>query len=188
MLRTQKQETFCLRYFETGNATQAALDAGYSPKWARSQASENLSKPHINQRIDELRKKVEDASVATVLEMQQMLTQVIRGRFADFMTNLTPEKLRSPALKRLRVRESPAGKTTTIELNCPMEAVEKLAKLMGIWKDGSINIDARSIHVGEEGDDPKQALSSLIDRYVTRISEGEVAQQPNSESAEEAAA
>ena len=42
MKLTQKQESFCINYFQLGNATEAAKLAGYSNKTAFVIASENL--------------------------------------------------------------------------------------------------------------------------------------------------
>ena len=55
--RTQKQETFCVKYFELGNATEAAKSAGYSPKTAYSIGNENLKKPEIAEAIKNREKK-----------------------------------------------------------------------------------------------------------------------------------
>lgn len=58
------QERFCVEYVNDPkrNATQAAIRAGYSEKAARVQASENLTKPNILQRIKELeREALEEA-------------------------------------------------------------------------------------------------------------------------------
>ena len=51
---TEKQELFCLEYIKDLNATQAAIRAGYKKKNARIIGCENLSKPNIKKRIDEL--------------------------------------------------------------------------------------------------------------------------------------
>jgi hypothetical protein len=45
--QTVKQQRFDSEFLVDGNATQAAVRAGYSPRTARQQASENLSKPDI---------------------------------------------------------------------------------------------------------------------------------------------
>ena len=58
------QERFCVEYVgdPKRNATQAAIRAGYSEKAARVQASENLTKLNILQRIKELeREALEEA-------------------------------------------------------------------------------------------------------------------------------
>lgn len=48
MKLTEKQQRFVEAYIETGNATKAALMAGYSKKTAYSIGNENLKKPEIN--------------------------------------------------------------------------------------------------------------------------------------------
>jgi len=49
-----KQEKFCQHYAVFGNATQAAIEAGYSQRSARAMGSENLTKPDIKARIAEI--------------------------------------------------------------------------------------------------------------------------------------
>lgn len=46
---TLKQKKFVKAYFETGNATEAARQAGYSPKRARQAGSENVAKRDLSQ-------------------------------------------------------------------------------------------------------------------------------------------
>lgn len=61
---TAKQEMFCREFMKDNNGTQAAIRAGYSPKTARQMATENLSKPSIQERIQELKaKKVKQVTV-----------------------------------------------------------------------------------------------------------------------------
>lgn len=52
---TEKQERFCQAYLIDFNATKAAKEAGYSHETAYSIGHENLSKPEIQVRINELR-------------------------------------------------------------------------------------------------------------------------------------
>lgn len=64
MALTDKQEMFCREYLIDLNATQAAIRAGYSAKTANRTASENLSKPDIQNRIAELKvKRNEDVGI-----------------------------------------------------------------------------------------------------------------------------
>lgn len=51
---TPQQELFCQAYALDPNGTQAAIKAGYSENSARQIASENLSKPYIQDRVNEL--------------------------------------------------------------------------------------------------------------------------------------
>lgn len=52
---TDKQEMFVREYLCDLNATQAAIRAGYSSKTAEAIGYENLRKPQINARIEELK-------------------------------------------------------------------------------------------------------------------------------------
>ena len=54
---THRQELFVQEYLVSLNATQAAINAGYSPKTAASIGQENLTKPEIKQAIDTAMKK-----------------------------------------------------------------------------------------------------------------------------------
>ncbi len=52
---TARQEQFCREYIIDLNATQAAIRAGYSETTAKETEYENLTKPHIKTRIEELK-------------------------------------------------------------------------------------------------------------------------------------
>ncbi len=80
---TEKQKAFCDYYIETGNATEAAIKAGYSKKTAKVIGSENLTKPYLKQYIDERLAKIEDARIAKGEEVLQYLTRVMRGEEKD---------------------------------------------------------------------------------------------------------
>lgn len=49
---TRRQEVFIFEYLKDFNGTRAAIAAGYSKNAAKETAFENLTKPHIKQRID----------------------------------------------------------------------------------------------------------------------------------------
>lgn len=80
---TEKQKAFCDYYIETGNATEAAIKAGYSKKTAKVIGSENLTKPYLKQYIDERLAQIEDARIAKGEEVLQYLTKVMRGEEKD---------------------------------------------------------------------------------------------------------
>ena len=70
MKMTPKQNRFCEEYIIDLNATQAAIRAGYSQKAARAIAAENLSKPDIQKKVEELKAaatKKAEVSVQDVL-------------------------------------------------------------------------------------------------------------------------
>lgn len=76
---TARQERFVLEYLVSGNATDAAIKAGYKPKSAYQTGFENLKKPEISARLEEHKKKLEDAKIADKKEVLQLLTSAARG-------------------------------------------------------------------------------------------------------------
>lgn len=76
---TPKQKKFCVEYLIDLNATQAAIRAGYSKKTAYSIGNENLNKPEINRRIQEIREKEYKKRVLTANEVEYFLSQAGRG-------------------------------------------------------------------------------------------------------------
>ncbi len=174
-----KHETFCLLFFTEGNATKAAIGAKYSPRSARFQGSRLLKRDDIQQRLAELRQKAEDASVATVLEREQVLTEIIRGRFADFMSGgVTADKLTSAALKEIRVIEHSAGsasrKTTTISLNDPVKAIAELNRMTKVYEDGPVvAIDNRKIEITVKTPEAADLARRILGGEGTGPAEGE---------------
>ncbi len=79
MKLTLKQKRFADEYIISGNATEAAIKAGYSIKTARSIAVENLTKPCIKLYLEERLKELDDAKIASQEEVLQYLTAVMRG-------------------------------------------------------------------------------------------------------------
>lgn len=75
---TPKQQAFCEYYIETGNATEAAMRAGYSKKTAGAIGDENLKKPYIREYIDKKLAEMSDKRVATAQEVMETLTRVLR--------------------------------------------------------------------------------------------------------------
>lgn len=80
---TEKQKRFCDFYIETGNATQAAIKAGYSKKTANRIATENLSKLVIKQYIDERLAELKNKRTADAQEVLEYLTAVMRGEYKE---------------------------------------------------------------------------------------------------------
>ena len=79
MKLTLKQKRFADEYIISGNATQAAIKAGYSKKTANRTAAENMSKPVIKAYIDEQLAKLASQKIAQQEEILQYLTSVLRG-------------------------------------------------------------------------------------------------------------
>ena len=80
---TPKQKAFADEYLKCGNATEAAINAGYSKKTAKEIGYENLTKPHVYAYIAERQKQIEDARIADVAEVMQFFTRVMRNEEKD---------------------------------------------------------------------------------------------------------
>ncbi len=78
-----KQKRFCEEYLIDLNGTQAAIRAGYSKKSANRIASENLSKPDIQNYISELQKDIQERNKITVDECVSILANIARFDIAE---------------------------------------------------------------------------------------------------------
>ncbi|MEY8373884.1 terminase small subunit [Merdimmobilis hominis] len=85
-----RQELFCLEYIKDGNATQAAIRAGYKPKYAGTNADKLLKNTNIRARIDELMAEVQQEKIADAEEVLRYLTSVIRGEATEEVAVGTP--------------------------------------------------------------------------------------------------
>jgi phage terminase small subunit len=82
MKLTAKQKKFCDYYIECGNATQAAIKAGYSEKTARTTAQENMTKPAVKAYIQARVEKNENPLIASGDEILETLSQIMRNKRA----------------------------------------------------------------------------------------------------------
>lgn len=79
MKLTPKQQAFADYYIQTGNATEAAIQAGYSEKTAKQTGYENLTKPYIQQYIEEKQKELESNRLADITEVREFWTEAMRN-------------------------------------------------------------------------------------------------------------
>ena len=73
-----RQKSFCEFYVASGNATDAAIKAGYKEKNARFIGSENLTKANIKKYIEELQEKAKGNRIMTAIERREFLTSMIK--------------------------------------------------------------------------------------------------------------
>ena len=78
-----KQKDFADEYIICGNATQAAIEAGYSVNYAKSQSHKLLVNVGVKSYIDERLKEIESAKTATQQEVLEYLTSVMRGEHKE---------------------------------------------------------------------------------------------------------
>ena len=78
-----RQKAFCEYYVASGNATEAAIKAGYKEKNARKIGSENLTKMDIKAYVEELMQKLESERTASAKEVLEFLTKSMRGEIKE---------------------------------------------------------------------------------------------------------
>ena len=128
---TQKQRRFIDEYIISGNATQAAIKAGYSKKTARKIGQENLTKPDIKAAIEKRNAEIQPEKTADMTEVMEYLTSVMRG-----------EQTESVATSK--------GVYSNVEVSAKdrIKAAELIGKRNGAWTDKKeINGDL-SIEIG----------------------------------------
>lgn len=72
-----RQKAFCEYYVACGNATEAAIKAGYKEKNARFVGCENLTKANIKEYIEELQQKAQTSRIMSAIERREFLTKMI---------------------------------------------------------------------------------------------------------------
>lgn len=80
---TARQISFCLAYAGSGNATQSAIEAGYSEKTAKSQGQRLLTNVDVQNYLKELKEQNASNKIADAKEMQEVLTSIIRQEMEE---------------------------------------------------------------------------------------------------------
>ena len=83
MALSEKQRRFCDYYIQTGNASEAAVRAGYSKKTAKQMGCENLTKPDLVKYIHEKNKELESNRIMDMREVKELWTNIARGQEID---------------------------------------------------------------------------------------------------------
>ena len=137
---TVKQQKFCDEYIKSGNATEAALKAGYRSRTAYSIGNENLKKPELKKYIEEKIKEIESAKLATAKETLEYLTSVMRGEQTETVVTAkglyrnveVSAKDRISAAKELlkRYPVDPLSKMQLRKINAEADLLEARVKAM----------------------------------------------------------
>lgn len=139
---TVKQKRFADEYIISGNATEAAIKAGYSNKTAAVIGAENLIKPNIKQYIDTRFKELDSAKIADQKEVMEYLTRLMRGEEKETeminVGNFEQQLIEVPIKHSVR-----------------KQAAELIGKRYGMWTE-KMDVTQRNIEIviGDwDGDD-----------------------------------
>jgi phage terminase small subunit len=145
MKLTLKQQRFADEYIISGNATDAAIKAGYSKKTANVIGVENLIKPNIKSYIDEKLKELSDKKIADQQEVLAYLTSVLRG---ETQSEIVVVEGQGEGVSRAKpIQKAPDERER-------LKAAELLGKRMGLFKE----------RVELSTDEPSKKLSDILDQ------------------------
>ena len=171
---THKQKRFVDEYLVCGNATKAAMKAGYSKKAAKQIGTENLSKPSIKKAIDEKMAEIESHKIMDAIEYLQTLTSIARGETTeeqlanngDVVTLKTRTSDRLAALREL-------GKRFPVSSDVEQKAM--LKKLIADQRraEAEANIaEAKAKAIASADSDKTLALEKVLDALEKAVSDG----------------
>ena len=128
---TQKQQRFVDEYIISGNATQAAIRAGYSKKTARFVGAENLTKPNIKDELEKRNAEIKSQKTMDMQEVMERLAAIARGE---------------------TVEQQVTNKGTVVEIEPKISeqirAMELIGKRYGAWTDKKEVTGGLEINVG----------------------------------------
>ena len=73
-----RQKAFCEYYVACGNATEAAMKAGYSETYSKTRTNVLLQNVEICRYINELQEKAKSSRIMTAIERREFLTSMIK--------------------------------------------------------------------------------------------------------------
>lgn len=121
-----RQKAFCEFYVASGNATEAAIKAGYSKRTAKSIGQRLLTFVNVKKYIDELMQKLESERIASAEEVLQNLTAMMRGEIQEEVVVVEGE---GDGVSSARVMKKQVSAKERIK------AAELLGKRHALWTD-----------------------------------------------------
>lgn len=132
---TIKQKKFADEYIKTGNATQSAINAGYSKKTARVTGAENLTKPNIKAYVDERMKKLEEEAIADQKEILKGLTRQARREEKEYQVVVIQKPRYDDNGNFLGMEQTPQMVEIPTQNKDSIKAWELLGKRYQLWTD-----------------------------------------------------
>lgn len=124
---SHKQSAFVKAYLlNGGNATQAAISAGYSEKTAKVIGSENLSKPNILKAIEAHQKMTNEAFIMTKLEKLKALEKIIAESMREHQEKGVLNA--TAAIAAIKAHNEMQGDNAPLETNTSIKVSATLAE------------------------------------------------------------
>lgn len=162
---TTRQAAFVAAYLISGNATQAAIEAGYSPKTARSQGERMLTNVDIASALAEGKAAAAKRAKVTLDELIAELDGVAMARLSDVVEwgpdrfvlrdsrELSDRALAAVESVKVKRRREVTGSRAeseeweieeiTVKMHDKVRAIELSGKHRGAWPQKAIEVNAQ---------------------------------------------
>lgn len=141
---TLRQQRFADEYIIHGNIERAALNAGYSERYARGNAHKLVANVSIKSYIDKRLEELQSKAVADQREVMEYLTAVMRGEQSDEELILVPNSDFVSEVERHERRSDTTQRT---------KAAELLGKRYAMWTDKQITDTTERITIVNDLDE-----------------------------------
>ena len=139
---TERQKRFCEEYIASGNATQSAIKAGYSPNSAKQVGQRLLTYADLKSYIDKNLSEISSSKIATAQEVLEYLTSVLRGESTS--TEVVVEGIGEGCSEARLIKKAPSEKER-------LKAGELLGKRYGIYTE-KVDMNVQTPVFGGEED------------------------------------
>lgn len=158
----QRQKLFASEYIKLGNATQAAINAGYSEKTAGRIAGQNLKKLEIKSYIDAEVEKMHSENIMDAKEALSILSDIARGKRDEEVLMMNP------------VTGEVERATKKTDNNTVIKAITEILKRYPTAKQAEklqLEIEKLKSQIGgDEGQDEK--IAGFLDIIKGAVSDG----------------
>lgn len=157
---TEKQRRFVNAYIKTGNAAEAARQAGYKASNADVMGRENLRKPTVRKALDERLKELDDAQIADAREVLIYFTAAMRGEIVEYVPVVegrgdgisTARLLKKPISAHDRLDAAKSLMKRYGLMLSDLEQEEKRARIDALKKESQQDEASEGVIITGEGD------------------------------------
>ena len=162
---------------KSGNAKEAAIKAGYSPKTAKSIGQENLTKPDLKAYIDAKMAEIESHKIADAKEVLEFYTKVLRDEVVEEVPMSTADDV--VVIKKKPSFKDKITASKEIMKRYPLvDPIEK-QKLQKLIADTRIS-EAKATVAERLGSENTEQLDDLINKLVGEEKKDGTRSDPNS--------
>ena len=115
-----RQKKFCQEYLKSGNATRAAIIAGYSEQTANEQGARLLANVSVKKYITEFQSKIEKKNILSAQQLQEELTRYILDEKEEECIVIESNCDKSSTARKMTKKVQPKDKLKAIELLCKL--------------------------------------------------------------------